>query len=101
MRSNEIGGRGGQVKFYSYKRGGGKSFSNAERWVDTKYVEVVLTWVLELLVTWKGGTTSFHPLKVKGGAQQVIPCLEGGTTCFKPMIFPFRSPSSPLSMTSP
>ena len=56
-----------QVKFYLYKRGGGRIFfSHAEE--GHKKIEVVLTRECEVLDIVKWG----------GGAQNVLPCLEGG-----------------------
>ena len=56
------------------QRGGRQSCSCAE---GTTSFEVVLTWELEVLaiVMWGGGAKSFHPLK--GGPQEVLPCLAG------------------------
>ena len=48
-----------------------------------------------------GGAKSFHPLE-EGGAQHVLPCLEGGggTRSFGPAIFPSCSPPPPLIINS-
>ena len=69
---------GGQVKFYPYKKGGGrKSCSHAERG-GTQTFEVVLTQELEVLaILMGGGRLKFPPFK-RGGAQKVLPCLKGG-----------------------
>ena len=72
----------------SLRKGGGgwgiKSFSHAERG-HKKYEVVFLRWG-------GGGAKSFHSLK--GGAQKVLPCLEGGggAKSFGPAFFPFYSP---------
>ena len=60
-------------------------------------LRVVLTQELEVLaiVMGRGGAQSFHPLK--GGEQNVLPCLGGGggaKSC-GPAIFPFCSPLAP------
>ena len=65
-------GKGGQVKFYPYKRGGGGSLKKVLAMLnggDTKRFEVVLTWELEVLaiVMGGGGATSFHPLRLDYG----------------------------------
>ena len=68
------------MKFYPYKKGGGKSFSHAEGGGGgrgTTSFEVVLTQELEVLAkVMGGGDASFHPLK--GGCKKFNPVLGGG-----------------------
>ena len=76
-------GRGGQVKFYPYKKGGTNCFSYAEGVGGTNSFEVVLTQELEVLAILiggrgGGGTKSFHSLKGRGGGEFYL-VLSGGT----------------------
>ena len=97
-------GRGGglQNEFNPYKKrgGGGKCFGHAEGGRGTTSFEVVLIQELSVLAIVIGGAQkSFHPLK--GGPQNVLPCLEGGggRKMFLTHDFPFCSSPSPYLMS--
>ena len=51
------------MKFYPYKKGGGKSFNHAEGGRGIRSFGVVLTW-LDVLAIVNVGVKSFHPLPV-------------------------------------
>ena len=77
MPKNWRGGR--HVKFYPYeKRGAEKVLAMLKvgRGTTSFEVPVVLAPVLEVLAIVMGGA-KFPPFK-RGGAQKVVPCLDGG-----------------------
>ena len=55
--------------------------------------EVALTQEPEVLAILKGGSTSFHPLKV--GHERFYPVSRAGAKGFGPSIFPFCRPPLP------
>ena len=76
------GGGGGQVKFYSYKKG---------RRGTVNSFEVVLTREPKVLAIPMGGAKCFLLYKKRGGGMKVLPCLwgGGGAKSLGPAIFPF------------
>ena len=79
------------------KRGAEKSFSHAEGGGGAQQVLEVVPQELEVLAMalWHsewggGGCKKFPPFRrgMGGGAQQVLPCLEGGGTQFRTRHFP-------------
>ena len=72
-----MGGGEGQVKFYPYEKGVGKSSAMLQGGGGTKCFGVVLTQELEVLAILKGGerAKSFCPLK--GGPKIFYPVLRG------------------------
>ena len=85
---------GGHAKFYPYEKGGGAktvlAMLKGGGGGGTTSFEVVLTRELEVLTIVMGGCKKFYPVLRGGGAKS-----------FRPAIFPFCSPPSPLLMTSP
>ena len=76
------------MKFYPYKKGGGKSRHAEGGGGSTTSFEVV---EIEVLAIVMGGRNKFPPFK-EGGAQTVLPCLDwgggGGRKNFQTCNFP-------------
>ena len=68
------------MKFYPYEKGGVETVIAMLKGGGAKSFGVFFMWYLEVLAILKGGAKGFHFLK-GGGAQQVLPCLDGVGGC--------------------